>query len=201
MSSRTASARVPRGLTQFNAPREASARRSSADEIAVTVQIATRRKGVPHVRELARWARFAYARARRGASALAGARLPRGRTPLVVTIRIVGAAESRRLNRTWRGKDKPTNVLSFPALSGEVGDTLQVPMLLGDLAICSPVVAREAREQGKSARAHWAHMVVHGLLHLLGYDHERQRDAAVMESREARILAQLGFADPYASVP
>jgi len=201
LSARTASARAGRGLTQFNAPRDAGGQRSGTEELAVTVQIATGRKGVPHVRELARWARLAYARARRGASTLASARLPRGRTPLAVTIRIVGAAESRRLNRTWRGKDKPTNVLSFPALSGEIGDALELPVLLGDLAICSPIVAREAREQGKSARAHWAHMVVHGLLHLLGYDHERERDAAVMESREARILAQLGFDDPYASAP
>ena len=108
-----------------------------------------------------------------------------------LSIRVVGAAESRRLNRTWRGKDKPTNVLSFPA------PATQSPVL-GDLAICAPVVAREAREQGKSAQAHWAHMVVHGVLHLLGYDHELDRDAAVMEARETALLANFGYANPYA---
>lgn len=107
-----------------------------------------------------------------------------------LSIRVVGTAESRRLNRTWRGKDKPTNVLSFPA------PATQSP-LLGDLAICAPVVAREAREQGKSAQAHWAHMVVHGVLHLLGYDHELDRDAAVMEARETALLANFGYANPY----
>ena len=105
-----------------------------------------------------------------------------------LTIRIVGAAESRALNRTWRGKDKPTNVLSFGGAGPEVGD----------LAICAPVVAREAREQGKSARDHWAHMVVHGVLHLMGYDHEREREAALMEKREVNILGQLGIPNPYA---
>src|SRR5690606_33587076 len=104
---------------------------------------------------------------------------------------VVGSAESRRLNRTWRGKDKPTNVLSFPA------PATQSP-LLGDLAICAPVVAREAREQGKSTQAHWAHMVVHGVLHLLGYDHELDRDAAIMEARETALLANFGYANPYA---
>jgi probable rRNA maturation factor len=133
-----------------------------------------------------------------------------------LTIRIVGAAESRALNRTWRGKDKPTNVLSF---SGEGGTGLAILAIsdvdeapgnsstkwqewqvryLGDLAICAPVVAREAREQGKSARDHWAHMVVHGVLHLMGYDHERERDAVLMEKREVNILGQLGISNPYA---
>lgn len=131
--------------------------------------------------------------------------------PRELTIRVVGAAESRKLNRTWRGKDKPTNVLSFPS-----APTLTLPRAargragrgqgevrhefgeLGDLAICAPVVAREAREQGKPAPAHWAHMVVHGVLHLLGYDHEVERDAEIMEAREADILAGLGYSNPYA---
>jgi probable rRNA maturation factor len=107
----------------------------------------------------------------------------------------VGGAEGRRLNRTWRGKDRPTNVLSFPAASAYgLGPGAS---LLGDLAICAPVVAREAREQGKEARAHWAHMVIHGVLHLLGYDHENDRDASRMETLERRILAQLGYPNPY----
>jgi probable rRNA maturation factor len=143
----------------------------------VTVQIATRRAGVPHTRSFARWANAAFV----------GGRVRRRHEAAELTIRVIGAAESRKLNRTWRGKDKPTNVLSFAA---------DAPVL-GDLAICAPVVAREAREQGKRAAAHWAHMVVHGVLHLLGYDHENDRDAARMEAREARILAQLGMPNPY----
>lgn len=163
----------------------------------VTVQLATRRRGVPHARTLAAWAREAFAAAERK-------RVPAG--PLGLTIRIVGAAESRRLNRTWRGKDKPTNVLSFPTL-----DTAAEPWLsaaaadlehpLGDLVICAPVVAREAREQGKSLAAHWAHMVVHGALHLLGYDHDTEPAADSMEGRERQILAVLGFPDPYGDRP
>lgn len=124
---------------------------------------------------------------------------------LALTIRVVGAAESRRLNRTWRNKDKPTNVLSFPAAPLSPGVTGEPPRFpveefseLGDLAICAPVVAREALEQGKSLQAHWAHMVVHGVLHLLGYDHENDHDAEVMEARETKILAQFGYLDPYA---
>jgi probable rRNA maturation factor len=145
--------------------------------VIVTVQIATRRAGVPHARSFARWANAAFAR---GASR-------RKFRDTELTIRVVGAAESRKLNRTWRRRDKPTNVLSFAA---------EAPVL-GDLAICAPVVAREAREQGKSPSAHWAHMVVHGVLHLLGYDHENDRDAQQMEAREANILAQLGMPNPY----
>ena len=132
---------------------------------------------MPHKRSFARWANAAFA----------GGGARRARASAALTIRVVGAAESRRLNRTWRGKDKPTNVLSFAA---------DAP-LLGDLAICAPVVAREAREQGKPSAAHWAHMVVHGVLHLLGHDHENDRDAALMEAREVRILAQLGVPNPY----
>ncbi|HEX4872139.1 MAG TPA: rRNA maturation RNase YbeY [Nevskiaceae bacterium] len=109
-----------------------------------------------------------------------------------LTIRIVDEAESRDLNHRFRQKDKPTNVLSFPF----DGEQLEVPVL-GDVVICAPVVAREAAEQGKDPRAHWAHMVVHGCLHLLGYDHIQDRDAEVMEGREREILADLGFADPY----
>lgn len=109
-----------------------------------------------------------------------------------LTIRIVDEAESQELNRRYRGKDRPTNVLSFPY----DGDMLDVPVL-GDLVICAPVVQREAEEQGRDLRAHWAHMVVHGCLHLLGYDHEQDGDAEVMETRERELLAELGFSDPY----
>ena len=163
-------------------------------KLAVTVQMASSRRGVPHARNLNRWAQAACAKS-----------LPRVDTDLALTIRVVGAAESRRLNRTWRNKDKPTNVLSFPAAvlsPGVTGEPPRFPVKdfseLGDLAICAPVVAREAREQGKALQAHWAHMVVHGVLHLLGYDHETDRDAEVMEARETKILAQFGYHDPYA---
>ena len=108
----------------------------------------------------------------------------------VVTVRYVGAAESRRLNREFRGKDYATNVLSFP---------YSAKPLEGDLVICAPLVAKEAREQKKTLRAHHAHMLVHGLLHLAGYDHEGgEREASRMENRERRILARLGVPDPYA---
>lgn len=109
-----------------------------------------------------------------------------------LTIRIVDEAESHELNRRYRGKDKSTNVLSFPY----DGDMLDMPML-GDLVICAPVVNREAEEQHKDPRAHWAHMVVHGCLHLLGYDHLADQEAEKMESREREILAGFGFVDPY----
>lgn len=163
-------------------------------KLAVTVQMASSRRGVPHARSLNRWAQAACAH-----------HAPRGAGELELTIRVVGAGESRRLNRTWRNKDKPTNVLSFPAAPLAPGND-GVPSRfsanafseLGDLAICAPVVAREAREQGKPAQAHWAHMVVHGVLHLLGFDHENDRDASVMEAREVKILAQLGYDNPYA---
>lgn len=178
-------------------------------KLAVTVQMASSRRGVPHARNLNRWAQAACVAplARNKVAPLARnkvAPLPRGKE-LALTIRVVGAAESRRLNRTWRNKDKPTNVLSFPAAPVAPGATGEPPRFpakdfseLGDLAICAPVVAREAREQGKSLQAHWAHMVVHGVLHLLGYDHENDRDAEVMETRETKILAQFGYPDPYA---
>jgi probable rRNA maturation factor len=135
------------------------------------VQRRVRPRGVPSPARLRAWAR----------AALAG---QQGE----LTIRVVGNRESRALNREFRGKDKPTNVLSFPY--GEPG-------VLGDLVVCAPVVAREAREQRKPAAAHWAHMVVHGVLHLRGFDHIRGRDAKMMEARERAILAALSFPDPY----
>ena len=110
-----------------------------------------------------------------------------------LTIRLVDAAESQTLNSQYRHKDSATNVLSFPA---DLPPELNIP-LLGDLVICVPVVNREAAEQGKLPEAHWAHMVIHGCLHLLGHDHIDDDDAEVMEQLERQLLAELGIADPY----
>ncbi|MCW9715261.1 rRNA maturation RNase YbeY [Avibacterium sp. 21-594] len=110
-----------------------------------------------------------------------------------ITIRVVDEAESQSLNATYRGKDYPTNVLSFPF---ECPEEVELP-LLGDLVICRQVVGLEAQEQGKPLMAHWAHMVVHGCLHLLGYDHIEDAEAEEMESLETEIMQDLGFADPY----
>ena len=112
-----------------------------------------------------------------------------------MTVRIVDEAESNALNLNYRGKDRPTNVLSFPF---ECPDEVELP-LLGDLVICRQVVEREAQEQDKPLMAHWAHMVVHGSLHLLGYDHIEDDEAEEMESLETQIMTGLGFADPYLS--
>jgi probable rRNA maturation factor len=144
----------------------------------IDVQVAGPRSGLPAVAKLRHWAR----------SALAGRR-----SSAELSIRIVDAAESRALNRRYRGKDKATNVLAFPA---ELPPELELP-LLGDVVICREVVEAEAAEQGKPADSHWAHMVLHGTLHLLGYDHESEDDARVMEALEAELLAELGWPDPY----
>ena len=107
-----------------------------------------------------------------------------------ITVRLVDAEEGQELNRDYRGKDYATNVLSFPY---EVD-----PVVCGDLVLCAPVVAREAAEQGKALDAHYAHLIVHGLLHLQGYDHELgEAQARQMEDHERTILASLGFTDPY----
>ena len=166
---------------------------SAAPALQVAVQFAARRPWVPSAAALRRWALAAHLaavarrpRTRRGAVPAAAA----------VCIRVVGVAASRRLNAGYRGKDKPTNVLSFPSSPEE----RVASGSLGDLVICAPVVAREAREQGKRLRAHWAHMVVHGTLHLLDYDHEKARDARTMEALEVEILRGLGFHDPYLPV-
>ena len=112
-----------------------------------------------------------------------------------MTVRIVDEPESHELNLNYRGKDRPTNVLSFPF---ECPDEVELP-LLGDLVICRQVVEREAQEQDKPVMAHWAHMVVHGSLHLLGYDHIEDDEAEEMESLETQIMIGLGFVDPYLS--
>ncbi|HUQ27926.1 MAG TPA: rRNA maturation RNase YbeY [Usitatibacter sp.] len=135
----------------------------------LVVQRASRAAHVPSDATLRKWAR---------ATGVKG----------IVTVRYVAEAESRRLNREFRGKDYATNVLSFPYAAHPPE---------GDVVICAPIIAREAKAQGKALRAHHAHMLVHGLLHLAGLDHERSDDASRMESRERRILARLGFGDPY----
>lgn len=110
-----------------------------------------------------------------------------------LSIRIVDTAESQQLNREYRQQDKPTNVLSFPA---DIPDFIDTP-LLGDLVICAAIVATEAEQQHKTYQAHWAHMTIHGTLHLLGYDHIDDAEADVMEALEVKLLAALGFSSPY----
>ena len=154
----------------------------------VTVQKAYMTGTVPAVRDIREWVRHAIAEARRGEAADAG-----------VTVRIVGEEESRALNLRFRRKDKPTNVLAFPASSdGFPGVPRKAAdRALGDIVICAPVVEREAAEQCKTPASHWYHLLVHGTLHLLGYDHQNETDAARMERLETRILAARGIDDPY----
>jgi probable rRNA maturation factor len=135
---------------------------------------------VPESRALRSWAR----------AALAGRR-----TEAALTVRVVGEEEGAALNGRFRGKNAPTNVLSFASEGIEAID----PTFLGDVVICAPLVIHEAGEQRKAVQAHWAHLVVHGVLHLLGFDHERPGQAAQMEGLEIEILARLGFSDPYAA--
>lgn len=148
----------------------------------VTVEYAVPRAGIPSAVSFRKWV----------AAALAG-RIREAN----LAIRIVGTREGRALNRHYRGKDYATNVLSFPAeLPEGLPDDIRLP-LLGDLVLCAPVIAREAREQGKLLNAHYAHLTVHGCLHLLGWDHEDPREAEAMEELEREILAGLGIPDPY----
>ena len=114
-------------------------------------------------------------------------------TEIELGIRLVDEEESRALNRQYRGKDRPTNILSFPA---DFPKGVEVP-LLGDLVICVPLVEQEAGQQQNSPQAPWAHLVIHGTLHLLGYDHMEAQESAVMEAREVELLRQLGYPDPY----
>jgi probable rRNA maturation factor len=119
-----------------------------------------------------------------------------------VVLRIVGEDESRAFNRDYRDKDYPTNILSFPydmpSLPDDEDDEAEY---LGDLVVCLPILEREAREQGKSLTQHWAHLLIHGLLHLQGYDHINDDEAEEMEALETDILARLGFPDPYQLPP
>jgi probable rRNA maturation factor len=114
-----------------------------------------------------------------------------------LTIRVVDELESQELNHQYRGKNKPTNVLSFPfEIPEHLPEGVEIE-LLGDLIICAPVVEREAQEQNKALLAHWAHMTLHGCLHLLGYDHIEDKEAEEMESLEIEILQKMGFPNPY----
>ena len=152
---------------------EAVARRLELD-----VSYAARQPWVPSSRQLARWAAAALAPMRRS---------------VVLSVRVVGRTRSRSLNAHYRHKDKPTNVLSF---SG-AGSAPDGRYFLGELVICAPVVAREALTQAKTLESHWAHLTVHGVLHLRGFDHERTNEAAKMAAREIQILDRLGFSNPY----
>jgi len=150
----------------------------------VSVGYALRRAGLPSAVSFRKWVAAALTGRIREAD---------------LAIRIVDAKEGRALNRHYRGKDYATNVLSFPADAAEgvkLPKGVKMP-LLGDLVICAPVVAREAKEQGKALNAHYAHLTVHGVLHLLGWDHEDDREAECMEQLEREILAGLGIDDPY----
>ena len=147
-------------------------------KLKVDIQRATDTPGLPSNQLIRKWVKAALGgRARRS----------------VMTVRIVGAREAAMLNRKWRRKKGPTNVLSFPA-GDEHGIT---PGLLGDIVLCAPVIAREALQQGKSPVAHWAHMIIHGTLHLMGYDHDKPAVARKMESLEKQLLADMGIPDPY----
>jgi probable rRNA maturation factor len=142
-------------------PTRAARRKSNR----VRIQYAVPRRGLPSAAALKRWAAL---------------------VPLDATLRIVGAAEGRRLNQRYRKKPYATNVLSFRYAKGR-----------GDIVLCHPVIAREAREQSKPLAAHYAHLVLHGLLHLRGYRHEKKREASRMERAEIRLLARAGFGNPY----
>ena len=139
--------------------------------LALTVQYASRAGNLPGTRQLRRWTKAALLQ------------------DAAVTLRIVGTPEGRRLNRDFRGKDYATNVLSF-RYSGE-------RPLAGDIVLCASVVRREARERGIRLEAHYAHLIVHGMLHLQGYDHRRQQEARQMQRKETEIVSRLGYADPY----
>jgi probable rRNA maturation factor len=156
------------------------------ERLEIDVTWAARRPWVPRRAQFFTWAAAALSGAAQAAAAHAAA-------GSVLSVRVVGAARSRTLNSRYRGKDRPTNVLSFSG-AGICPDGRN---FLGELVICAPVVAHEAKVQGKTTEAHWAHMTVHGVLHLLGFDHERTLEARKMTKREIQILDRLGFSDPY----
>lgn len=152
-------------------------------EVQVDVQLASNAANIPNTAAFTEWVSVA----------LEGSGDHSGDAEL--SIRIVDNDESQALNREYRQKDKPTNVLSFPA---DIPEFVNIP-LLGDLVICAPIVEHEANAQGKTLTAHWAHMVIHGTLHLIGYDHIDDGEAEIMEALEVQLLAKLGFSSPYAN--
>lgn len=149
----------------------------------VEVQVASDASDVPHIDAMRDWVVRAAAAAGSSSSS-------------TVSIRVVDEDEMHALNRDYRNKDNPTNVLSFPAGEFDGLPSGESP-ILGDIVVCAGVVAREAAEQGKAIADHWSHLIVHGTLHLLGYDHMSEAEAAAMEGLERDILAGLGIADPY----
>ncbi len=155
--------------------------------VSADLQIACEATGVPPKKDIEAWLARVLAETRSS---------PDGASE--ISIRVVDEVESQALNLNYRGKDQPTNVLAFPVDLPDIGawpEGTAIP--LGDLVICAPVVAREAGEQGKDLAAHWSHMLVHGMLHLLGYDHETESQAETMEALEIRILQGQGVINPY----
>ena len=140
-------------------------------QLAISIQIASQLANIPTNAQFKKWAKAAL------------------RVDTEVAIRLVDEAEGRALNLTYRGKDYATNVLTFPLI--------ETPHLIGDIVICAPIVAKEASEQHKTLEAHFAHLTVHGMLHLSGFDHETEAQAELMEAIEIQILAKLGYANPY----
>lgn len=149
----------------------------------IEVQYAAHAPNLPSKEELISWAEAAR-------TAAAGATGE-------ITLRVVSTAEIQQLNHDYRGKDSPTNVLSFPFFMPEGLPAELHGAILGDIALCANIIAAESQAQGKALAHHWAHMVVHGVLHLLGYDHTNDADASEMETLETKILATFGIADPY----
>jgi probable rRNA maturation factor len=154
-----------------------SASRSMARKISLDVQQQSRLPNIPAARQFRKWIAAALEQ------------------DAELALRIVNAAEGRNLNSAFRGKDYATNVLTFVYHEPETKGKPRA--LSGDIVLCAPIVAREAREQGKPLMAHYAHLTIHGALHLAGFDHEKERDAKLMEAREKNILAALGYPDPY----
>lgn len=143
------------------------------NKLAMAVQYASEAQELPTAAQFRKWAKLAL------------------RADAEIALRVVDEAEGQALNRDYRGKDYATNVLTFPLA--------EEPLLMGDIVLCAPVVAREAETQQKPLLAHYAHLTVHGVLHLQGYDHETEAEAEIMETLETEIITQLGYADPYLS--
>jgi len=165
--------------------------------ITVNVQYAVARDGAPAADLIARWVKMAARQSKPTRTTKSSRRPTKGpQLAAEVTVRVVGEEEMADLNHSYRHKDGTTNVLSF---SYDIPPGMHIP-LLGDLVICAPVAAQEALAQGKTLEAHWAHLVVHGTLHLLGFDHEESIAATAMETLETQIMAELSYPDPYHEV-